>query len=277
MKKITKKPLSQRITQYGAMSLAIAGVADAAGQVQYTDVEPDFVAVDAGDNFVIDFLDDGVDEVAVLRGETGGGTPFTTVRNQVSTDAPVLTGQIVGQLTGGFTYALNLDEDDMIDADTGTFGANGSLCYLDGFAGTFCGENGATPDGFVGVSFEFAGNTHYGWIGLEGVSGSGYTVTGYAFELTPETAIAAGDQGELSLEDNKIEGLSTFVDSNVFNVRANTPIENVTIHNLTGQKVLSQNPAELSSSLDMRNLSTGVYIATVTVESKRQAIKIVKK
>ena len=41
MKKITSKKLSKRVAQYGAFSIAIAGMTDANGQIQYTDIVPD--------------------------------------------------------------------------------------------------------------------------------------------------------------------------------------------------------------------------------------------
>ena len=41
MKKITPQKLSKKLAQYGALSMAIAGVADANGQIVYTDITPD--------------------------------------------------------------------------------------------------------------------------------------------------------------------------------------------------------------------------------------------
>ena len=38
MSKITKKNFAKRIAKYGALSVAIAGVADASGQIVYTDI-----------------------------------------------------------------------------------------------------------------------------------------------------------------------------------------------------------------------------------------------
>ena len=43
MNKITKKSLSKRLLQYGALTSAALGVSDAAGQIIYVDVEPDAI------------------------------------------------------------------------------------------------------------------------------------------------------------------------------------------------------------------------------------------
>ena len=43
MKKNTSTKLAKRLAKYGALSAAVLGVADASGQVTYTDVSPDLV------------------------------------------------------------------------------------------------------------------------------------------------------------------------------------------------------------------------------------------
>ncbi|MDO7544514.1 MAG: hypothetical protein MUR41_01885, partial [Flavobacteriaceae bacterium] len=54
MKKNTSTKLAKRLAKYGALSAAVLGVADASGQVTYTDVSPDLV-LELGDTFDIDF------------------------------------------------------------------------------------------------------------------------------------------------------------------------------------------------------------------------------
>lgn len=58
-----------------------------------------------------------------------------------------------------------------------------------------------TKDKYLGVRFEFNGQAHFGWVRLS-VKASPYgkptiqvTLTGYAYETTPNTTINAGDQG----------------------------------------------------------------------------------
>ena len=44
---------------------------------------------------------------------------------------------------------------------------------------------------FLGVVFSFSGQTHYGWVGVEVTNSTGI-IRDYAYESTPDTAIAAG-------------------------------------------------------------------------------------
>ncbi|MDQ1315390.1 MAG: hypothetical protein QG662_1499 [Pseudomonadota bacterium] len=58
---------------------------------------------------------------------------------------------------------------------------------------------GAGEFGFVGVRFENAGGTHYGWICLRSDPTPGaaeISVIAYAYENTPDAAIQAGDRGD---------------------------------------------------------------------------------
>jgi hypothetical protein len=57
MSKITKKNLSKRLLQYGALTSAVLGVSDAAGQMVYGDVEPDAI-IAVGETFSTDFEED---------------------------------------------------------------------------------------------------------------------------------------------------------------------------------------------------------------------------
>ena len=54
MKKNTSTKLAKRLAKYGALSAAVLGVADASGQVTYTDVSPDLV-LELGEAFDVDF------------------------------------------------------------------------------------------------------------------------------------------------------------------------------------------------------------------------------
>jgi len=269
MKKTTKNNLSKKIAKYGALSLAIAGVADASGQIIFTDVEPDFTSTAGGENFDLDIDGDGINEFII---ENGGS--FTQI------DGGTLTGTIISQPNNGYNYALNFSEGTMIDASAAgfSFGSVGSLCYAAGFDLTFCGEDNSTPDGFAGISFvDVDGNTHFGWVRLEGVTSSTFTITEFAYEATPDTPIATGD-GVLSLEDNTIEGFTSFVDTNnILNLNAQTPLSNISIYNITGQEVLSRSLSNTNETIDLNTLSTGVYIARVAVEGIETAIKFVKR
>ncbi|MDQ1315391.1 MAG: hypothetical protein QG662_1500 [Pseudomonadota bacterium] len=60
-------------------------------------------------------------------------------------------------------------------------------------------SGGASEFGFVGARFNIGANTHYGWICLRSDPTPGaaeISVIAYAYEDTPDAAIAAGDRGD---------------------------------------------------------------------------------
>jgi len=254
MRKNTQTKLSKKLIKYSALSLALGGIANASGQVVFTDVDPDFEG-GLNDSFAIDFDDDGVDDVIIAQ-----------------TDIYVrANGNVVGSGSGGVYYASNLSEGTLISAGN-SFQSYGDLCYSGGFPNSFCATG---PEGFLGVQFDISGETHFGWVQVAGIDSENFILLGFAYEQTPGVGIEAGD-GILSLEDNTIEGLTSFVANDVLTINARNPLENITIHNVNGQVVASQKLASTTETVDLNVLSTGVYIATVQSEGRLKAIKFVK-
>lgn len=267
MQKITSKKLSKRLLQYGVMSAAALGAADVNGQIVYTDVDPD-ENIPVGGEYIVDV--------------TGGGTEFRfsnpdNAGGNAAIVFPSAAGAFVGFTAYGFEYPALLAEGDAIDGAAGytTTGTRGDLNYY-GCAYSNSQWCGNVVDGYLGITFEFSGNTHYGWIRLNtDVNGSNImTIKDYAFNATPDEAITAGQT--LSLEDNTIEGFSSFISNNALNLNARTKMDAVTIHNIAGQELISRKLSKTSEIVDLSALSNGVYIATVSIEGRLQAIKFVR-
>lgn len=266
MSKITNKSLGEKLAKYGALSLAIAGVADASGQVVYTDVDPDFVGSN-GDTFAIDFNNDGVDDINIIQSNNGN--------YELVQAAPAAGNGVIAASNAGYFYASNLAYGASIDAGAGSFRSFGSFCAGVGYAGSqFCGEG----QGYIGVEFDASGNTHYGWVRVDVADSSNFIVLDYAFESTPNTAILAGDEGELNVGDVAFNNFSYYVDSNMnLNLNADSPFQNIEINNLLGQKVISQQLSNSSETINLSELKTGVYLATVQIENSNRTIKIVRR
>lgn len=264
MKKITNGEFSKKLAKYGALSLAIAGVADASGQIVYTDVNPDFIG-GAGASLDIDFDGDGTTDVTILQSNNGA---YELVKA-----LPYSTNGVLAASNTGYFYASNLAYGAAISAGAGSFRSFGSLCAGVGYAGSqFCG----TGEGYIGVEFDVSGSTHYGWVRVDVADSSNFIVMDYAYESTPNIPIAAGDS-TLGVADNNFEGFNYFVDkSSQLNLSANTPIEKVSIHNMLGQEVISQKLTSNSEIVNISGLQSGVYIATVSIEGASKTFKIVK-
>ena len=137
-------------------------------------------------------------------------------------------------------------------------------------------------DGYLGVKFvnlTGGSTTHYGWVRLDtDVNGTNLiTIKDYGFNATPDEGIAAGDQGPLSVGENNFEGFSYLVDSNSNLVlKSAQPMDQIVLHNVLGQEVMSRALGTTQETISMANLETGMYIATVTIEGQSKSLKVVK-
>ena len=257
MKKNTQSNLAKNLAKYSALSLALAGISDATGQIEFVDVEPDFVG-GFGDTFSIDLDGNGTDDFIIEQ------------------FGPMLTVQVpvIGSGNNTFYYLTNLEEGDLISLGN-NFLPSANLCYGGGYLSSFC-VLGEAVDGFIGFNFDVDGSTHFGWARLEGVDSLNFTVTEFGYNTTANAFIAAGEGTPLSLSDNTIEGLSSFVANNALTINARNPIENVTIHNIGGQEVISKRLNNTTEIIDLSSLSTGAYIASIQSEGITTAVKFVK-
>ena len=276
MKKITSKNFSKRLIQYSALSVAALGVSDAAGQIVYTDVDPD-ATIAVGEEFSVDFNGDFLENLSVNNpGGLAGGNAAIVF--------PSSGGAFVGFTAGGFEYPALLAEGDPIDDASGytTTGVRGDLNYY-GCAYSNSQWCDAVVDGYLGVRFvnlTGGGDTHYGWVRLDTDVGgtNNMVVKDFAFNGTPDTAINAGDTGALATEDQYFKDFVYFVDANnQLNLRANAPMENLQLVNIIGQEVISQKLTNSNEIIDISNLKSGIYIASVSINGNAMAFKIVRK
>lgn len=264
MKKTTKLNFAKKLAKYGALSLAVAGVADATGQVVYTDIDPDFVG-GLGDILLIDFDNNAVDDLTILQSNNGN---YELVQANTSNSNGVVAN------SNGYLYADNLAYGTSIDGFLTFYSGGASFCAGVGYAGSaFCGVG----EGYLGVQFHIGGNLHFGWVRVDILDSSNFIVLDYAYEATPDTTILAGDNA-LSVEDFDPSNFKYFVDVNSqLNIKASVPMTNVAIHNVLGQQVVSQKLASTNEVVDLASFTTGVYFATVTIDGNSKSFKIIKR
>lgn len=264
MKKITKNNFSKQLAKYGALSLAIAGIADASGQIVYTDVDPDFVG-GMTDSFAIDFNGDAIDDLSILQSNNGN--------YELVQALPAGGNGVLAASNAGYLYASNLAYGAVISAGAGAFGSFGSLCAGVGYAGSqFCG----TGPGYIGVQFDIAGTTHYGWVRASAADSSNFSVLEFAYESTADTAILAGDMGVAGVEDQLFAGFNYFVNDNGLNLKANSSFEQVQMFNMLGQQVVSEKLASNNETVNIASLKAGIYVVTVTIDGASKSFKIAK-
>jgi len=271
MKKNTSKDFSKRLVQYGALSVAALGVADVAGQVIYTDVDPD-VVLNVGDVFSIDLNGDTMENLNASNpdGLAGGNAALVF---------PSSGGAFVGITAGGFEYPALLAEGDTIDDASGytADGVRGDMNYY-GCAYSSSQWCGTIVDGYLGVRFTFGGDVYYGWVRMDtDVNGSNLMVVkDFAYESTPGEGILAGQI--LAAQDFNSGNFDYFVDvNNQLVLSSSTPMNSVEVFNLQGQAIINQELNSTNEIIDLASFASGVYLATITIDKSRKTVKIVKK
>lgn len=264
MKKTIPQKLSKRLVQYGALSLAIAGVADASGQIIYTDVNPDSDGTNIADQFIeFDLDNDGSNEFRIKHQNLFNKLEIT----------PLLGGSVLGNFMGGvsdnykYPFALNQDaiisslKTDWINNYFQTL--NVSSCFYSSPSGDYNNWCNVT-DKYLGLRFLIGANTHYGWARLDvsktlSYPASWWILKDYAYNSTPDAPINAGQQ-TLGLDDNifsnvKIVALNKSIA--LFNLPQQT---NYRLFSLTGQSVLDGKITNNTYVIEANTLASGIYI-----------------
>tara|TARA_R110000850_G_scaffold277086_1_gene422458 strand:- start:204355 stop:207537 length:3183 start_codon:yes stop_codon:yes gene_type:complete len=83
----------------------------------------------------------------------------------------------------------------------------------------------------------------------------------------------------LSTIDNTIDGFTFYPNPamDVINMSAKAMLDNVSMYNMLGQKVLEQNIGATTSQLDVANLASGTYLMKVSAEGQTGTYQIIKR
>ena len=264
------KNLQKRISKYTAVAGAVVSAAGAQAQVMYTDVDPDY-SHDAPNNngfavYPLDLNADQTVDFVIASKDTLIGT--TALRYTVA--APYGAGNAVaGETPSGYDYALALDMNSMVDATLNWIAATNTMAYNVNSANPYNENWNGVTDKYLALKFDVGGNMHYGWARLDSYAiGDSIVVKDYAYEATPDTGIMTGDMGSgASLTETEIENLVKFINKadNSVQIVVNGNLTNgiVSVTSTSGQVVSNDSITEKTYSVDMNNLSSGVYMVNV--------------
>jgi hypothetical protein len=275
-----KKNLQSRISKYTAVAGAVVSAAGAQAQVVYTDVNPDY-SHDAPQNngfavYPLDLNNDQTIDFVIVSRDTV--TPNATVRLTLA--APYGAGNAVaGENPGGYDYALALDINSMVDSTLNWIAATNTMAYNVDSANPYNENWNGVTDKYLGLKFVVGANTHYGWARLDSYAiGDSVVVKDYAFDATPNVGIMTGAMGA-SLTETQVENLVKFINksNNSVQVVLNGNLTNgvVSVVSSTGQVVSSDAITEKTFSVDMNNLSSGIYMVNVTFNEGATTKKII--
>lgn len=124
-------------------------------------------------------------------------------------------------------------------------------------------------------------------------AGTQYTRTLDVSEFTSETIYVAfrhhdvTDMDYISIDDvmvsgvlavgtNEFKGFQYSVANNALNLSSNTTMNSVSLYNMLGQQVVSQKLNNTKESVNISELQSGVYIATISIDGASKSFKIVK-
>lgn len=260
MKKITqKKTLSNRLAQYSALTVAIAGIADANGQIVYTDIT-DHIGNSSNPQYMLDLNNDGTDDFRVHQFNYYSyyGFSFNALYMK-----PLNAGNEVlinSSSPGSYAYPFALDSGDVISSGQTTWNDNSfSTGHMSlnfgGSDGNFIG----VTDKFVGLRFVVSGDTYYGWARLDVSADAGsWVVKDYAYNSTPNSPIITGQT--LSLGDNQMPNVKVVAlnkSIGLYNLGGNTEYSLVSV---SGQSVLKGSTSNTTHVIEANTVSNGVYV-----------------
>ncbi len=129
-----------------------------------------------------------------------------------------------------------------------------------------------TNGGLVYVEFTADLTSYEGtpiYIGIHCISNDQFGLMIDDFQVTSQT---------LSTDQFDFSNFDYFVDNNNYlNLSANHQIDNVSLHNLLGQQVLSQKLSAQDEQISLNALSSGVYLAKVQINGATKTFKVMKK
>lgn len=278
--------------------------AQAQAQIIYTDVVPDQTFPAIGDTCSLDVDNDG--NVDFLIAHHTWTVPCSTPcvgtrqRNWVKI-TPMGTNAVANTVP----YASQLPPSQSIDPALTWDDAGGQVLLIRGTPGCInwglshiCSPGGitgqwlngasvASPQ-FLGLRFDSAGSTFYGWASLSIPSnGATFTLKDYAYNSVPDEFILAGEGADITTSVARIANPSVHVSPNPFtstvsiSIGAAKPgVVTCTVRSLTGQPLVTRSMAgsvgRSTFNLDLASLAQGVYLLDVTIAGERSVRKVMK-
>jgi len=268
MKKITSINKS-KLAGYTAVAGAIVAGSAANAQITYMDVNPD-VVIDSNTTLInpyaIDFNNDATPDIVLGVAHIEGATSTFTYKGAFAYAGILDTNNaIIASDTATIAAALDCGVAVSAAATFGndSYGNFGYAALINGtipFASTTTPFLGAT-DKYLGVKFNAASGTHYGWVKLSvAANAETITVKEYAFNATPDEAIntcqTAGIQ-DVSVE-NKVTIKTTLNDATI-NVTPDLIGGSISMVSMAGQVVKTIAISDVNTTISFEGVDSGIY------------------
>ncbi|MBK6830904.1 MAG: T9SS type A sorting domain-containing protein [Flavobacteriales bacterium] len=138
---------------------------------------------------------------------------------------------------------------------------------------------------YLGLRFDIAGATHYGWARLRVPNADEFTLMDYAYNSVSDEPILAGEGAPTSIA--RIEHSSVQISPNPFSSTLSVSmsmktagVATCTVRALTGQTLLTRTVAPTSGpssiTLDLGSVAPGTYLLEMQTGGERIVRKVVK-
>jgi len=267
-------------------------------QIIYTDVTPDATYSGTNDSCYLDLDNDGEADYLIIRRED----PYYCFTCLMATpQLRVLIFPLGTNVISGFTWLSQqfpqCHQYGQVIGTNLTYSATNGL-MRDASPGGGCPPHlvGCSPwplfswanypEGYLGLRFDIAGATHYGWARLSIPSAAGFTLKDYAYNSVPGEPIAAGDDGSTT-GITSIALRTMQVSPNPFTAALSISLQTGTtgsvrckVLSLAGQELLTRTVAATSGpssiTLDLASLAPGTYLLEMQTGGERMVRKVVK-
>jgi hypothetical protein len=268
--------LQKKLNAYAATAGAIAATGALNAQIVYMDINPDTIVHDST-VFDLDFDNNGQPE---LRFETvnymGTYAPVHMANVTVSGDT---NNAIIGSLYSSqypLPFAMNAG-DSISGTNTNWRNANmnGGLQYMAIEYGPYTFGNwlGAN-DKYLGVRFMIGNDTHYGWVRLSVTSDAdSIIIKDFAYQAQPGVGLTADQSTGIAPQQSSTDRVYSF--NNVLHVnRQNAQPATVTVYNVLGEAVITEQTTDVNYTTSLENLTTGIYMVSVKTEEGESVTKV---
>ncbi len=280
MEKTTRNTLSKRLAQYGALTVAIAGVADASGQIVYTDITPDY---NGGINtdYALDLNNDGTIDFDIIQLQYSSSSSIIVNRLAIFPQDAANETLIDDPSAGNYGYPFALNSGGVISNGQVTWNNNGfsngyqSLNWALSYYGSLIANDGNfvdVTDKYIGLRFNISGQTHYGWARLDvNANATSWVVKSYAYNSVAGEPINAGQTlsvNESTMNNIKIVALNKSIA--LYNLPENTDYR---LYATSGQSVLNGTTINDTYVVEAGAVATGIYILELNDRATNTVIR----
>lgn len=263
------KNISQKLKSYSALagSFIVAGSA-ADAQIVYTNIT-DYTGTMNGDTYQLDLNNDSNNDFDITL------NIFASTKSTINwVNAKGLGYNLLESNNTGGASALILNSN-IGATNTWANGSNsGGLLMAFGNNSFALGPWVGATDKYLGLKLIKNSQTYYGWARLDVNSlANVFTIKDYAYEMTADKTIKAGDMGTTtSIAESKELSVTVYSSEKTITVKQNGDADLtgavVSVKNVLGQEVRTATLDGKTTVIDMSGAPSGIYFTTVTKGEK---------